>query len=135
MKMGPFLLAALLAATGCQKMPETYSAACSTPLPNWGTERNGIGHLLPVMPVYVGSDGSILWNQDIISDTQLRTYMKRVSALSPVPQVVLEVSPSASCSRVKVIRAIMAAAPICKGQYSRCSEGWNWKQWPVLGGP
>jgi hypothetical protein len=120
---------------GCNKAPQTYSAACSTPLRNWTTERNGIGHLLPVMPVYVGSDGTVLWSKDAISDAQLRKYMVAASELNPVPQVVLEVSPSAQCDRVKAIRAIMDAAPMCKGPYSRCSEGWNWQEWPTTGGP
>ena len=87
------------------------------------------------MPVYVGSDGTVLWNKGAISDVQLRKYMDEVSRLNPVPQVVLEVSPSASCDRVTAIRAIMDAAPMCKGPYSRCSEGWNWKEWPITGGP
>ena len=120
---------------GCDKAPETYSAACSTPLSNWRTEKDGIGHLLPVMPVYVGSDGTILWNENTISDAQVHSFMAQASKLNPVPQVVLEVSPSTPCSRVRSIRAIMDAAPMCKGPYSRCSEGRNWKQWPITGGP
>lgn len=133
---GLFLALALTTTTvGCNEASPTYSAACSTPLSKWGTEKIGIGHLVPVMPVYIGSDGTILWGKNAISDAQLRKYMMDVSGLNPVPQVVLEVSPSTSCDRVRAIRSIMDAAPICKGRYSRCSEGWNWKEWPITGGP
>ena len=137
MRIVPYLLssALALAVAGCNKPPHTYSAACSTPLDNWTTEKDGIGHLLPVMPVYVGSDGTVLWGKTAISDVQLHTYMLETSQLNPAPQVVLEVSPSAHCDRVASVRRIMDAAPMCTGPYSRCSEGWNWKQWPETGGP
>jgi hypothetical protein len=118
------------ACIGCSRPSQTYSAACSAPLSHWATEKNGIGHHLPVMPVYVGSDGTVLWNKSAISDAQLRKYMVDLSTMNPVPQVILEVSPSTSCDRVRAIRLIMDAAPMCKGTYSHCSEGWNWKQWP-----
>ena len=131
-----FVASALaLVLANCSKPPQTYSAACSIPLSNWKTEKDGIGHLLPVMPVYVGSDGTVLWTKDTISDEQLRTNMLEVSKLNPVPQIVLEISPSASCGRVRAIRAIMDAAPVCKGPLRRCSEGWNWREWPTTGGP
>jgi hypothetical protein len=126
-------LAAILAA--CDGKPRTYAASCSSPLSNWRTEKDGIGHLNVVTPVYVGSDGSVLWNKVAVSDTQLRNYMVELSGLNPVPQVVLEVSPSVSCDRVVAIRAIMDATPACNAQYSHCSEGWNWKEWPMTGGP
>lgn len=119
---------------GCNKAPQTYSASCSAPLSGWGTEKSGLGHHLPIMPVYVGSDGSVLWNRVTISDAQLRKYMGQANALNPVPQVILEASPSATCDRIKTIRAIMDATPMCNGPYSRCSEGWNWRQWPEMGG-
>jgi hypothetical protein len=137
MKPVPILIALSLTPglVGCNKAPQTYSASCSTPLRNWGTEKDGIGHLRLVMPVFVGSDGSVLWNKVAISDAVLRTYMDQASSLNPLPQIVLEVSPSASCSRVTTIRAIMDAAPICRRSHSLCSEGWNWKEWPMVGGP
>lgn len=46
-------LAAIL--TGCNQSSPTYSAACATPLPNWKTEKDGASHLLPIMPVFLGS--------------------------------------------------------------------------------
>lgn len=77
---------------GCGRAPETYSASCSKPLPNWGTEKNGIGHLVPVMSVFLGTDGTVLWHQAAITNGTLRSYMKEVSGLNPTPQIVLEVS-------------------------------------------
>lgn len=129
------ILVSALALTGCDRTPKTYSAACATPLKDWGTEKNGIGHLLPVMPVFLATDGSVLWNKVAISNVQLRKYMNEASSLNPVPQIVLEVSPSALCERVREVRSIMDSAPMCKGPYSRCSEGWNSKEWPMVGGP
>jgi len=88
-----------------------------------------------VQPVYIGSDGSIIWNKTIISDAMLRRYMLEMSTENPTPQAVLEVSPAADCKRVRAVRAVMDASPMCKGQQSLCSEGWGWRQWPELGGP
>ena len=88
-----------------------------------------------VQPVLIGSDGSILWNDVVISDAKLRNYMAKVSEFNPEPHIVLEVSPSAACGRVNEVRKIMNDAPICSRRYPLCSEGWNWKQWPETGGP
>lgn len=120
---------------GCERAPMTYAANCATPLPRWGREKDGVGHLRIVQPVYVGSDGSILWNKVAISSTTLRRYMTQMSSMNPEPQMVLDVSPAAACSRVEAIRAIMNASPLCRGAHSLCSEGANWRQWPELGGP
>lgn len=87
------------------------------------------------MPVFIGSDGSVLWGKVAISDAKLREYMNEASGLNPTPQVILEVSPSALCARVTTVRTIMDAAPMCKGPHSLCSEGWNWKEWPIADGP
>jgi hypothetical protein len=121
--------------SSCTPERRTYSASCSVPVSHWKTEKDGVGHLMIVFALYIGSDGSILWDKDIISKARLKTYMQRASALNPVPQMILEVSPSAPCSTVEAVRGIMDAAPMCKGPHSKCSEGWNWKQWPVMGGP
>ncbi len=88
-----------------------------------------------VQPVLIGSDGSILWNAVAISDATFQNYMAKVSEMNPEPHIVLEVSPSAECGRVNKVRKIMDGAAICSGRYSLCSEGWNWKQWPEVGGP
>lgn len=136
MKLGQVMLVFSLTSTfgGCDRAPTTYAAACSTPLAHWGRERDGIGHLRMVQPVYIASDGSILWNKAVISDNKLRHYMSEMSKLNPEPQAVLDVSPAATCNRVEAVRTIMDAAPMCKGPYSLCSEGWNWRQWSE-GGP
>lgn len=135
MKTACLILVTALAAAamGNSKEPPNYAAACSTPLKDWGTEKDGIRHLLVPLPVYVRSDGSVLWNKVAISDAQLRQYMDEVSGMNPVPQIILEFSPSVPCRRVAAIRAIMDAAPACKERY--CSEGRNWKRWPITGGP
>jgi hypothetical protein len=134
--LGAFIATtAILTLAGCDKGRRTYSANCSIPLAHWGTEKDGTGHLMVVLPVLIGSDGSILWNSERISDAKLRSLMSKASELNPQPQIVLEVSPSAECKRVEEVRQIMDKAPICKGRYSLCSEGWNWKQWPEVGGP
>lgn len=133
-RAAPVLLLAALAA-GCSQQPRTYAANCSTPLAHWGREKNGIGHLRTVQPIYIASDGSILWNQEAISDATLRRYMAQMSVMNPEPQAILDVAPAAACDRVEMVRTIMDAAPLCRGPHGLCSEGWNWKQWPELGGP
>ena len=124
-----------LVTTGCSRTPMTYAANCSTPPAHWGREKDGIGHLRTVQPIYIGADGSTLWNKIVISDATLRRYMTQMSGMNPTPQAVLDVAPAAACDRVEVVRTIMEAAPLCKGPHSLCSEGANWKQWPELGGP
>lgn len=121
--------------SGCERTPRTYAAACAVPLSNWKTEKDGVGHLMQLMPVFLASDGTVIWDKVAISNEKLHSYMIEVSALNPVPQIVLEVSPAASCERVGEVRSIMNSAPMCKGQYSHCSEGWNPKEWPMFGGP
>jgi hypothetical protein len=129
MKSGWITFAFSVFLTGCERPAQTYSAACSTPLSNWRTEKDGLIHEGIALPVYVGSDGTILWDKNNISDAQLGTYMRELHELNPVPLVVLEISPSAPCKRVKAIRTIMDAAPVCKGPHSHCGEGWNWREW------
>jgi biopolymer transport protein ExbD len=129
------LLLAGLATTGCSRTPKTYAANCSTPHAHWGREKDGIGHLRTVQPIYIGADGSTLWNRVAISDATLRRYMAQMSSMNPEPQAVLDVAPAVDCDRVEAVRTIMDAAPLCKGPNSLCSEGGNWKQWPELGGP
>jgi hypothetical protein len=129
----PLVLAALL--SGCNQASPTYSAGCATPLPNWRTEKDGVGHLLTIRPVFLVTDGSVLWDKVALSNDELRSYMSEASAQNPEPQIVLQVSPSAPCNRVREVRSIMDAAPICKEPHSRCSEGWKPEEWPMFGGP
>ncbi len=138
MKFYPAFTAAALASLvtmGCSRTSENYASSCSIPRKNWGREKDGIGHLRTVQPIYIASDGSTLWNKVVISDAVLRRYMERMSDMNPQPQAILDVAPAAACSRVETVRAIMDAAPLCKGPHSLCSEGWNWQQWPESGGP
>ena len=83
-----------------------------------------------VIPVYLDSTGTVTWGKERITDAQLRTYMRQVSEFDPVPQVILDVSNSTPCSRVRRVRAIMNSAPMCNVEYPACSEGQNWKNWP-----
>lgn len=138
MRSYPAILSAIgagLIVNGCSQTPETYAANCATPLENWGRESDGIGHLVMIRPIYLASDGSILWNNQLISDAMLARYMAQVSEFHPLPQVVLEVAPATACRRVEAVRAIINMAPICQSPRPRCSEGWNPEQWPEVGGP
>lgn len=130
-----FASLASLVTTGCDRGSENYASSCSTPRKHWGREKDGIGHLRTVQPIYIASDGSTLWNKAVISDATLLRYMALMGNMNPEPQAVLEVAPAAACGRVEAVRAIMDTAPLCKGPHSLCSEGWNWRQWPELGGP
>lgn len=126
---------ALFITMGCSRAPDNYATSCSTPRKDWGREKDGIGHLRTVQPIYVASDGSTLWNKVVISDATLRHYMSLMSDMNPEPQAVLDIAPTAACNRVEAVRTIMDDAPLCKGPHSLCSEGWNWRQWPISGGP
>lgn len=120
---------------GCKQREATYAAECATPLANWGREKDGVGHLRVPQPIYLMTDGSVIWNKAPISDAVLSRYMRQMSSMNPDPHAVLVVSPAARCDRVAKVRAIMAVAELCKGPHPLCSEGWNWQQWPVAGGP
>ena len=120
-------------AGGCSQPPQNYANSCSMPLAHWGREKGGLGHMAIPQPIYVGSDGSILWNRTLIDERQLRDYMHQMSELNPIPQAILEVAPTAPCSRVIAVRNAMDSAAMCKGPYSHCSEGWQWRQWQEKG--
>lgn len=123
------------AVAGCERSPKTYASSCSKPLSNWKTEKDGRAHLRATLPVMIGSDGAVIWGRNVVSGARLRALMHDAGNLNPAPQIVLDVSPSAPCEKVVLVRAIMDKAPMCKDPYRLCSEGWNWKEWPDVGGP
>jgi hypothetical protein len=124
---------------GCVPDGETYAKSCATKLSHWRSEKDGIGHLLPVISISVSSAGRLSRtfrsNVSALSDVQLREFMNWANSAIPQPQIVLEVAPDAPCDRVRTVRAIMDESAICHGQYSLCSEGRNWRDWPLVGGP
>jgi hypothetical protein len=130
---------------GCQQANSNYAEGCSARLPGWGGPSDGIGHLRPVLPVFLDASGSTHWGEihtagpvrsasTTISDETLRRHMTMVSDLNPLPHLVLEVAPEASCKRVRAVRRIIDNAPLCK-ESQLCSEGADWKIWPFAGGP
>jgi hypothetical protein len=120
---------------GANHHPQTYGAACPAPNRGWGTEKDGIGHLMGVIDVSMNADGLVFWNRAKVSDQELNDLMHRAGQLDPTPMVVLDVSPAAPCRRVERVRAIMGAAPICSSNGARCSEGRNVRHWRRVGGP
>ncbi len=120
---------------GCEKVVETYSASCSLPLSHWRTEKDGITHLLPFNVVRLDDAGDMTWNKYPISDAHLRTFMQKAGELNPQPQVVLDVASETPCDRVRRVREIMNAAPMCQEDNTLCSEGPNPEKWPETGGP
>lgn len=147
--MKPPLLAIALSCAAllgsCQQPNRTYAEGCSARLPTWGGPSDGIGHLRPVLPVFLDASGSTHWGEihisgpirsasTEISDEGLRRNMTMVSDLNPQPHLVLEVAPQALCKRVRAVRRIIDNAPLCK-ESRLCSEGADWKAWPFAGGP
>lgn len=118
----------------CQQAPDTYASNCSAPAPGWGGPSDGIGHLRPVLPVSLDVSGSLYWAGRGISDDTLRHYMNEASKLNPQPHLVFEVAAEAPCDRVRAVRRIISSAPLCK-KAGLCSEGADWKKWPIVGGP
>ena len=130
---------------GCHQANSTYAHGCSVRLPGWGGPADGVGHLRPVLPVFLDASGSTHWGEiqisgparsasTIISDDTLRRYMTTASKLIPEPQLILEVAPNATCNRVQVVRSIIDSAPLC-AESRLCSEGADWSSWPIAGGP
>ncbi len=52
---------------GCKQRDATYAADCATPPGHWGREKDGIGHLRVAQPIYLMTDGSVVWNKALIS--------------------------------------------------------------------
>lgn len=133
------LLILILLLVGCHRRSANYSAECATPLSHWGTAEDGIGHLRPVIVISIDSRGRakrvFKSYETHVSDAEIREFMAWANTANPQPHLVLEAVPSAPCSQVTVIRGLMDAAPICRGPHSLCSEGNNWKNWPLVGGP
>ena len=122
-------LAACLILSACQRGTETYAAGCSIPLAGWGREADGLYELRPTMPIYLTSDGSLLWNRKAISNPELGRRLNEAASFTVAPQVVLEVAPSAECTRVGAVRDVMNDTQLCRD--GGCSEGWNHNQWPL----
>jgi hypothetical protein len=119
----------VLVTTGCQGEGGTYAAACSTPLEGWGTEADGLYELRPTRQVQLASDGSLLWDRQVLSDDTLRQRMLEAYRFNPSPQVVLEIAPSADCGRVRAVRAVMDSTLLC--EEGLCSEGQHPETWPL----
>ena len=138
----PVIVMMLTLVVSCDNAPAlsekaigSYDKDCAVPLKGWLTSKDGIGHLRVIFPVILDEAGNVVWNGEVASDEKLREYMQLWSGLTPQPQIILEVSSNAPCHRVKVVRDIMDSAPICRGEYSYCSEGRNWNEWEEVGGP
>jgi hypothetical protein len=135
----PLLFLPLLAFSSCEQSPKankiigTYDKDCAVYRKDWLTAKDGIGHLRMVFPVIVDEAGTVIWNGEAISDKKLREYTLLWSGLNPQPQVILDVNGNAPCHRVEAVRDILDAAPICRGEYSYCSEGQNWREWEEHG--
>ena len=130
------LLGMSLAVAGCNRLNSTYDAGqtyakdCSTPIPNWRTEKDGLGHNIVIVPVTINEAGKVSWwDKEFVSDSKLKTYMGQVDQFFPRPQMILDIDPKAPCFRVAAVRKIMNSVPMCLERYSYCSEGTNWREW------
>lgn len=132
----PLALAMSLITVGCERPRQaygplqTYNKHCFTPLPNWRTERDGLGHNIVIVPITIDETGKVLWwDNEFVSDSKLQNYMGKVDQFNPRPQMILDINPKAPCSRVAAVRRIMNEIPMCREEYSYCSEGQNWRDW------
>ena len=111
-----------------------YATGCSTPLKNWMTDQNGVKyHLRGAVVFEMRGDGSLKYDGRSLSDKQLRGFMDATTG-SDQPQIVLEVAPSADCSRVEEIRSLIDSYPTCHLEWPLCGEG-HWMKWKHVGGP
>jgi hypothetical protein len=129
------LLTMLIIQAGCRENKQTYDAGCSNHPTHFGTAKDGIGHLLPYVRVEVDASGGIKWAGTAISEDQLQSFARAANSLDTVPQLIVDPAPLAPCERVKRVRAILLASPICQRGHFACSEGRDPKNWPVVGGP
>ncbi len=133
------LIVAALALGACGKADEEkavdglYLANCAKPMDGWGTEVDGVGHLMIVVSGALSPDGHVRFNRKSVTDRELAETLAEVSRLNPLPQLVLEVDPLTPCSRVKEVRSLMERSPIC--EQGLCSEGRDPEDWEIKGGP
>jgi len=119
--------------SGCDHRQRTYDMDCSNPPVTWGTAKDGIDELAPIVTVSIDANGAVKWAGSAASNDQLKAYLIQAEKLYPSPTPILEVSPTAPCQRVEEVRATMMASPICNRWHQACSEGRNPKQWHTVG--
>jgi hypothetical protein len=86
---------------------------------------DGIGHLRIYNLVTVDRLSGVKWNNSRIDMAELANFMAQIGMMNPEPQIILQIENGADCNRVRAVRRIMAAAPICRDlQY--CGEGRGW---------
>jgi len=131
-----FALSAFLSfvTTGCGRAPENYASSCSTPRGHWGREKDGIGHLRTVQPIYVASDGSTLWNKTVISDATLQRYMAIMSEMSQSPRRFLKSRLLRRAIALKLFGQLWMPLRYAKGRSRYAAKdgtGGNGQNWAV----
>lgn len=126
---------ALLGLADCHGPQPTYEADCSVPPASFGTAKEGIGHLTPLVEATIDHAGAIKWAGRSVSIRDFESYVIRTGELLPMPQLILNPSPDAPCESVERVRTILEKAELCKADGRWCSEGHDPKNWPIVGGP
>ncbi len=129
------MLASLALATwtlaGCGSV-QTYKS-CATPIKSWLKPSDGIGHMRMYVQVAVNAKGEIKHAGRLVAFATFKTYLKQVSEMDPLPQLILQFDPQTDCDFVRRIRQAMNAQRICPRD-RMCGEGTGWRNHGVLGG-
>ena len=120
------LMALLLTSCGNHR---TYAGGCGPPPKDWITPRQGRGVLSLLNVIAVRDARLIEWNGVAVSETTLRSYLKQVSHMNPVPVTQIKFAPTADCETVRRLRALMSSSLDCS--YGKCAEGGG--KWRFVG--
>jgi hypothetical protein len=119
-KRAATLLGIAMLLGGCHR-EATYAEGCGTMPANWINPRHGRGVMSFLNVISVASDGSILFNENRISEPTLASYLRQVSTMNPLPVTQIKFEPSVDCGKVIRLRKLMSKSLDCS--YGKCAEG------------
>lgn len=112
----------LVALTGSIASPAPLTIGtpnCGPPLQEWTTTRTDRAKAVNTLvihgkkPFSVIGRSSVTWNGASVTSEQVRKYVGVTKAMSPVPSLLLVVSPGADCTEVQLYRQIIDDALDC----------------------
>ena len=112
-----------------QSVKGEYLTDCVEVEEPFKNQADGIDHHAIVFVATLAADGRLSLNGDLTSLPEMLSTLEKVSQFRPPPYLILEIESSASCEAVTNFRSALASTELCQGGY--CSEGQNWREWPI----
>ena len=94
------------------------SATCGSPPAGWKTSQPDKTQVVNTVAIQKGT--VLTWNGAPVTPKQLREYVQIIDTLKPSPTLLLIVSPSADCGRVRRLRQMIQETLECES--GQCVE-------------